>query len=111
MTPKSRVLRIRCTESCLRASRGGIRSPAESWQDAQRRWYTASPEICGAAESGALRIRMLIKVKKTVLENMVVLYSQAYSGLSSFELSGYCAPIPRLSKAGWLRHHRDGPVP
>jgi hypothetical protein len=38
MTPKSNVRKMRATDNCFNASRGGVRSPAESWQEAQRFW-------------------------------------------------------------------------
>src|SRR5579863_939704 len=56
MTPKSSVRKMRAIDNCFSASRGGIASLAESWQEAQRFWYTASPET--AAEDGSAAINI-----------------------------------------------------
>src|SRR5262249_1774927 len=52
IVPKSIDVRMRTTGSFFSASLAGILELPESWQDAQRCWYRASPEGVAAESPG-----------------------------------------------------------
>src|SRR5690349_10652453 len=80
MTPKSSVRRIRATDNCFSASRGGVPSRAESWQPAHRFWYTASPETAAEAGAAAQAVRR-VNVSRDRFSTRSILYESAAGDL------------------------------